>query len=191
MIDYFRWPNIFNQCYILLNIRVGFVANNQSASNTCHSLSPGLPSQLQNAASVATYKTYHLHRIAITSETFHKISLHCKRTIHNAREGFINKILFANDLVLINESIEKMKEKFSKSKKAFKSKGLKLNLKKTKVMVSDSKGEVLKSKVDSCAECGKRVVAHLVMCTKYGKLLHGRCEKIKKGNFNSGKGFYL
>ena len=40
------------------------------------------------------------------------------------------------------------------------SKGLKVNLKKTKVMVCDSKGEALKSKVDPCAKCGKRV-----MCT--------------------------
>ena len=44
-----------------------------------------------------------------------------------------------------------------------------MNLKKTKVMVSNSKGEVLKSKVDPCAKCGKRVMANLLMCTKCGK----------------------
>ena len=38
------------------------------------------------------------------------------------------------------------------------------SLKKTKVMVSGSKGEVFKSKVDPCAKCGKRVVANSVMC---------------------------
>ena len=37
-----------------------------------------------------------------------------------------------------------------------------MNLKKTKVMVSGSKGEVLKSKADSCAKCGKRVMANSV-----------------------------
>ena len=41
-----------------------------------------------------------------------------------------------------------------------------MNLKKTKVMVSGSKGEVLKSKVDPCAECGKRMMAKSMMCTK-------------------------
>ena len=43
-----------------------------------------------------------------------------------------------------------------------------MNLKKTKVMVSGSKDVVLKSKVDLCAKCGKRVMANL-MCTMCGK----------------------
>ena len=46
-----------------------------------------------------------------------------------------------------------------------KAKGLKVNLKKAKVIVSSSKGEVLKSKVDPCAKCDKRMVANWVMCT--------------------------
>ena len=66
----------------------------------------------------------------------------------NAREGLINEILYANDLVLMSESIDNLKEKFFKWKEVFESKGLKVNLKKTKVMVSGSKGEVIKSKVD-------------------------------------------
>ena len=41
-----------------------------------------------------------------------------------------------------------------------------MNLKKTKVMVSSLEDEVLKSKVDPCAKCGKRVLENLVMCTK-------------------------
>ena len=44
--------------------------------------------------------------------------------------------------------MSKSKEKFLKWKVAFESKWLKANLKKTKVMVSGSKGEVFKSKVD-------------------------------------------
>ena len=47
-------------------------------------------------------------------------------------------------------------------------------------MVSGSKGEVLKSKVDSYANCGKRVMRNLIMCIKCGKLVHGRCAKIKR-----------
>ena len=41
--------------------------------------------------------------------------------------------------------IKNLKEKFLKWKEAFESKRLKMNLKKTKVMVSGSKDEVLKS----------------------------------------------
>ena len=58
-----------------------------------------------------------------------------------------NEILYADDLLLISESIENLKRKFLKYKTAFESKGLKVYLKKTKVMASDLKEEILKSKV--------------------------------------------
>ena len=61
----------------------------------------------------------------------------------NVREACMNEILYADDLVLMSESIESLKKKFLKLKEAFESKELKVNLKKTKVMVSGSKGEVL------------------------------------------------
>ena len=98
----------------------------------------------------------------------------------NARKGLMNEILYADDLVLMSESKQNLKEKFLKWKETFESKGLKVNLKKTKVMVSGSKGEVLKSKVDPCTNCGKRVKANSVMCTKCGKWMHGGCAKMKR-----------
>ena len=73
--------------------------------------------------------------------------------------------------------------------RAFKSKGLKVNLKETKVMVSDLKGEVLKSKVDPCAKWGKRVMANSVICTKCDKWVHGRCAKMKRVTSTLAKGF--
>ena len=54
------------------------------------------------------------------------------------------------------------------------------NLKKTKVMVSGSKEEIIKSKVDPCAKHGQRVIIHSVLCTKCGKWVHGRCAKMKR-----------
>ena len=48
----------------------------------------------------------------------------------------------------------------------FKSKGLKVSLMKTKVMVNGSKSEALNSKVHPCAKCGKKVMGNSVMCTK-------------------------
>ena len=50
----------------------------------------------------------------------------------NAREALKNEILYADDLVLMNKSIENLIEKFLKWKEAFENKGLKVNLKKTK-----------------------------------------------------------
>ena len=64
--------------------------------------------------------------------------------------------------------MREFERKVFKWKEAFESKGLKVNLKKTKVMVSGSKGEVFKSTVDPCAKCGKRVMANSMMCTKCG-----------------------
>ena len=56
-------------------------------------------------------------------------------------------------------------------------------------MISGSKVEVLKSKVDSCAKCGNRVVANSAMSTKCGKWVHGRCAKMKRVNSFLAKGF--
>ena len=107
----------------------------------------------------------------------------------NAREGLMNEILYADDLVLMNEGIENLKEMFFKWKEAFESKGLKVNLKKTKVLVSGLKAEVLKSKIDPCAQCGKGGMENLMKRTKCGKWVHGRCVKIKRVTSTPTKSF--
>ena len=89
----------------------------------------------------------------------------------------------------MSASIENLKEKFLKWKDAFESKRLKMNLKKTKVMVSGLKDEVLKSKVDPCAKCGKRMMVNSVMYTKCGKWVYGRCTRMKRVTLTLGKGF--
>ena len=101
----------------------------------------------------------------------------------------MNKVLYAHDLVSMSESIENLKEKFLKLKETFERKELKVNLKKIKVMVSGSKGGILKSKPDPCAKCGKTVMANSVMWTKCGKWVHGRCAKMKRVTSTLAKGF--
>ena len=54
-----------------------------------------------------------------------------------AREGALSELLYADVLVLMSETIEGLWNKFLKWKEAFESKGLKVNLGKTKVMVCD------------------------------------------------------
>ena len=56
----------------------------------------------------------------------------------------------ADDLVLTREMMEGLREKFWKWKEAFERKGLKVNLGKTKVVVSGAQGEGSISKVDPC-----------------------------------------
>ena len=55
--------------------------------------------------------------------------------------------------------------------------------------MSGSKCEVLKSRVDQYVMCGKGVMANLMMCTKCGKWVHGRCTKMKRVTSTLAKGF--
>ena len=59
------------------------------------------------------------------------------------------------------------------------SKGLKVNLEKTKVMVCGSEGEEKQSRIDPCGICGKRVNVNLILCTKCDQRIYGRCFKLK------------
>ena len=57
----------------------------------------------------------------------------------------MKEVLYADDLVLMSETIESLKKRFLKWRNALESKGLKVNLEKTKVMVCESEGEVMQS----------------------------------------------
>ena len=98
----------------------------------------------------------------------------------HAREGLLNEILYANDLVLMSENLEDLRERFQRWRDALESKGLKINIRKTKMMVSGAEGEVVHSKVDPCGICGKRVMSNAVWCTLCKKWIHARCTKMKK-----------
>ena len=64
--------------------------------------------------------------------------------------------------MLMTETIKGLRNKFIKWKEAFESKGLKVNLGKTKVMVCGgiTKDGMSKSKVDPCWVCSLRVKAN-------------------------------
>ena len=61
----------------------------------------------------------------------------------NARECLMKEVLYADDLVLISEMIEGLKERFLKWRSGLESKGLKVNCEKMKVMVCGSESEVM------------------------------------------------
>jgi len=62
----------------------------------------------------------------------------------NVKEGLMYEILYADDLCLISENMDDLKEKFYKWKEALEAKGLKVNLRKTKVMMSGIEGKITK-----------------------------------------------
>ena len=59
--------------------------------------------------------------------------------------------------MLMSESLKDLRERFQRWRRALEGKGLKVNVGKTKMMVSGTEGEITSSKIDPCGECGKRV----------------------------------
>ena len=82
----------------------------------------------------------------------------------HAREGLLNGILYANDLVLMSESLDDLRERFQRWRSALEDKGLKVNVGKTMMMVSGTE-EIVLSKIDPCEICRKRVGSNAVCCT--------------------------
>ena len=99
----------------------------------------------------------------------------------NAGRGVVNELLYADDLVIVSKGMEDLKERFWNCKDALESKGLKVNSRKTKLMVSGSEGELFKRKIDPCCEvCGRNVMVNSVLCIKCGNRAYGKCAKIKR-----------
>ena len=71
-------------------------------------------------------------------------------------------------------------QKSSLWKATVESKGIKVNINKTKSMVSGTEVETSRSKVDPFGMCGKKVMADSIMCSKYRCWVHRRCTKRKK-----------
>ena len=82
----------------------------------------------------------------------------------NARKGWMKQVLYADDLVLMGETIKELMKYFDEWKKAFQSKGMRVNLGKTKSMVSGMEEETFDSKIDPCSVCGTRVMSNSVLC---------------------------
>ena len=83
----------------------------------------------------------------------------------HAREGLLNEVLYADDLVLMSESLEDLREIFQRRRSALEDKGLKVNVGKTKMMVSGTEGDIVLSTIDPCGICGKRIGSNTVCCT--------------------------
>ena len=89
----------------------------------------------------------------------------------------------------MSESLEDLRERFQRWRRALEGKGLKVNVGKTKMMVSGTNGEITSSKIDPCGVCGKRVRSNAVCCTHCMKWIHGRCTKMKKVTRSSARDF--
>ena len=106
----------------------------------------------------------------------------------DGRKSALYELLYADDLVLMAETMEELEAQFIHWKAAFEGKGLKVNLGKTKVMES-SGGVVVLAKIDPCGVCGKRAKVNCVRCKTCEKWFHAWCARVKRfsrrmnGNF--------
>ena len=89
----------------------------------------------------------------------------------------MKQIFHANDLVLMGETEQKLRENFEEWREAFESKEMRVNL--GKMMVSGMEEEACSSKIDTCGVYGK-VISNSVFCTACGKWVHARCTVKKK-----------
>ena len=75
-----------------------------------------------------------------------------------------------------------LRGRFQRWRSALEGKRLKVNVGKTKMMVSGMEGEITWSKIDPCGVCGKRVGSNTVCCTQLTKWIHGRSHENEKGD---------
>ena len=87
------------------------------------------------------------------------------------------------------ETMEELRENFDEWRKAFESKGMRVNLGKTKLMVNGMEEEAFDSKMGPCGVCGTRVISNSVLRTACGKWVHARCTNKKKVSAYVNKNF--
>ncbi|XP_046858677.1 uncharacterized protein LOC124452133 [Xenia sp. Carnegie-2017] len=88
-------------------------------------------------------------------------------------------LLYADDIVLVAESKQKVMEWYREWKTAIEVKGLKVNEAKTKAMRCSRQVEVKDSDKWPCGVCGKRVGVNSIMCGKCSKWVYGRCSGVR------------
>ena len=98
----------------------------------------------------------------------------------DGRKSALYELLYADELVLMAETMEELEAQFIRWKAAFEGKGLKVSLGKTKVMESGGdSGVVVLAKIDACGVCGKRAKVNCVRCKTCKKKVHAQCVRVK------------
>ena len=88
-------------------------------------------------------------------------------------------LLYADDLVLSAESKEAVEQKFMEWKSPLESRGMKVNVGKTKLMVTGKKAEVIRSGMYPCGVCGRGARANSILCSSCLNWCHRRCSGLR------------
>ena len=94
------------------------------------------------------------------------------------RTGCPWELFYADDLVIAAETPELLEEKLSAWKLNFELKGLRVNMGKTKVMISGPKLNILKDR-HPCGVCRKGTGANSICCSGCSHWVHHGCSNVK------------
>ena len=89
------------------------------------------------------------------------------------------ELLYADDLVIMAESLQELERKYIEWKNSLESKGLRVNVGKTKIMIGDGVTPVTKSEIDPCSVCGARVKRNSIRCNRCKFWVHAKCSGVK------------
>lgn len=95
------------------------------------------------------------------------------------RAGLPWELLYADDLVLVAESEDELKDKLRKWKNSMEAKGLKVNVAKTKVMILGEDRNREETGKWPCGVCKKGVGSNSIECRTCKEWVHKRCSGIK------------
>ena len=107
---------------------------------------------------------------------------HCVRgsILREFRTGCLWELLYADDLMISAESMEELLVKLKTWKTEMEKKGLRVNMGKTKIMVSGMDLDLLKkSGKDPCGVCQKGVGSNAIFCGGCLCWIHKKCSGIK------------
>ena len=92
------------------------------------------------------------------------------------------ELLYADDLMLTAESKKEVESMFRGWKGEMERRGLKVNIGKTKLLVTGKTGEVVQSGRYPCGVCGSGVGVNSILCTSCEKWCHKRCSGLANLN---------
>ena len=96
------------------------------------------------------------------------------------RKGDPWELLYADDLVLTADSKREVIDMFNNWRGALERRGLKVNISKTKLMVTGKRGEILRTGRYPCAVCCEGVGANSILCTVCDFWCHRRCSGLAR-----------
>ena len=96
------------------------------------------------------------------------------------RVALPRELLYADDLVVIDETEENLIKRHNDWKNNVENRGMRVNMNKTKVMIrGECQKPVQKATKLPCAVCGRGIGSNSIQCTSCHKWVHKNCSGIK------------